>query len=350
MLSLQVKDEGKAVENIAVARIAHITPFIDVLEQIGSPVYSDLERWSLPTVMAQHPDRYVPAAPVMACFRSIARREGIEDLGFRASRHWSLSNLNADVLAQIRRWPTLHARLQQFALLCRIEEPDLRLQILPEGPNVRVILELDTPVFDGLEYANWLQINAMLGLIRDAAGRDFEPQEITMRGAYKPSSEARNAYPNARLITAHKHTSIVVPKTLLSRSCASMSTAANIALNNTCDMRLSRVSESNLAARLKLALPTYLGDGYPAVEKAAAIARTSVRSLQRQLSRLGTSYTELIQQIRFEEAVKLLTDPQEKIINIALELGYEDASHFARAFRRVAGTCPRDYRKRHILH
>jgi AraC-like DNA-binding protein len=213
-----------------------------------------------------------------------------------------------------------------------------------------VVLGLDTPVFDGLEYANWLQLNAMLGLIRDAAGRDFEPQEITMRGAYNPSSEARNAYPNARLITAHEHTSIVVPKTLLSRSCASMSTAVETALINTCDRRLSRVSESNLAARLKLALPTYLGDGYPAVEKAAAIARTSVRSLQRQLSRLGTSYTELIQQIRFEEAVKLLTDPQEKIINIALELGYEDASHFARAFRRVAGTCPRDYRKRHILH
>lgn len=338
------------MENIAVARIAHITPFINVLEHIGSPVYSDLERWSLPTLMAQHPDRYVPASPVIACFRSIARREGIEDLGFRASRHWSLSNLNTDVLAQIRRWPTLHARLQQFARLCRIEEPDLRLQILPEGPNIRVILELDTPVFDGLEYANWLQINAMLGLIRDATGRDFEPQEITMRGAYSPSSEARNTYPNSRLITAHKHTSIVVPKTLLSRSCASMSTSANITLNHTCDKRLSTACEPNLAARMKLVLPTYLGDGYPAIETAALIAQTSVRSLQRQLSRLGTSYTDLIQQIRFEEAVKLLTDPAEKIINIGLALGYKDASHFARAFRRVAGTCPREYRKRHILH
>ena len=69
-----------------------------------------------------------------------------------------------------------------------------------------------------------------------------------------------------------------------------------------------------------------------------------------ELSRLGTSYSELIQQIRFEEAVRLLSSPAEKIIDIALELGYEDASHFARAFRRIAGTCPREYRKRHILH
>ena len=117
-----------------------------------------------------------------------------------------------------------------------------------------------------------------------------------------------------------------------------------------CDQRLNRVCESNIAARLKLALPSYLGDGYPAIEKAAVIAGTSVRSLQRALARLGTSYTALIQQIRFEEAVSFLSNPEEKIINIALELGYEDASHFARAFRRVAGTCPREYRKRHILH
>ena len=225
MLSLQVRDEGKAVENIAVARIAHITPFINVLEKIGSPVYSDLERWSLPTVMAQHPDRYVPAAPVIACLRSIARREGIEDLGFRASRHWSLSNLNTDVLAQIRRWPTLHARLQHFSRLCRIENPDLRLQTCAEGPNVRLMLELDTPVFPGLEFANWMQINAILNLIRDAVGPGYQPHEITMRGAYSPSREALEAYPNSRLITAHEHTSIVVPKVLLSRACATMTSA-----------------------------------------------------------------------------------------------------------------------------
>ncbi|EED31139.1 helix-turn-helix- domain containing protein, AraC type [gamma proteobacterium NOR5-3] len=338
------------MENIAVARIAHITPFMDVLEHIGSPVYRDLDRWSLPKVMAQHPDRYIPAAPVIACFRSIARREGIEDLGFHASTHWSLSNLNADVLAQIRCWPTLYSRLQQFARLCRIEEPDLRLQLLPEGPNVRVTLELDTPVFDGLEYSNWLQIRSMLDLIRDAAGRNFDPQEITMRGAYIPSSEAHNAYAKTQLLTAHEHTSILVPKTLLSRACASMSTSAATAPSDSCDERLGTVCDANLAARLKLTLPSYLGDGYPAIEKAAAIAHTSVRSLQRELSLLGTSYTSLIQQIRFEEAVKLLDNPAEKIINIALELGYEDASHFARAFKRVAGTSPREYRKRHILH
>jgi len=42
--------------------------------------------------------------------------------------------------------------------------------------------------------------------------------------------------------------------------------------------------------------------------------------------------------------------PQARVIDIALELGYEDASHFARACRRMVGASPREYRRRHILH
>lgn len=338
------------MQDIAVARIAHVVPFIEVLQQVGSPVYRELERWSLPTLMAEQPNRYVPGVPVMSCLRSIARREGIDDLGFQAFKRWSLKNLDADVVAQIRRWPTLHARLTHFARLCKIENPDLRLQIQPEGRDVRVILDLDVPVFDGLQYSNWLQIDALLKIVQDAAGSDCKPLEMTMRARYAPSDGAHQEFPNTRLITAHSHTSIVVPATLLSRACATISKAAKAASHEICNARVRKVCNSNFAARLKLALPSYLVDGYPAIQTAAVISGTSVRSLQRELSRLGTSYSELIQQIRFEEAVRLLSHPTDKVIDIALELGYDDASHFTRAFRRISGTCPREYRKRHILH
>ncbi len=338
------------MQDIAVTRIAHIVPFMEVLQQVGSPVYRELERWSLPTMMAEQPNRYVPGAPVLSCLRSIARREGIDDLGFLAFKRWSLENLDADVLAQLRRWPTLHARLTHFAQLCKIENPDLHVQIRPEGRDARVILDLDAPLFDGLQYSNWLQIDALLKIIRDATGADYQPREMTMRARYTPSDGAHQAFPNTEIITAHEHTSILVPATLLSRTCAPISNAVATASSDACAARVRNVCNSSSAARLKLALPSYLGDGYPTIQTAAVISATSVRSLQRELSRLGTSYSELIQQIRFEEAVRLLSNPTEKIIDIALDLGYEDASHFARAFRRIAGTCPREYRKRHILH
>jgi AraC-like DNA-binding protein len=39
-----------------------------------------------------------------------------------------------------------------------------------------------------------------------------------------------------------------------------------------------------------------------------------------------------------------------KIIDIAYKLGYEDLSHFTRAFRHLAGLSPREYRSQHQLN
>ena len=50
-------------------------------------------------------------------------------------------------------------------------------------------------------------------------------------------------------------------------------------------------------------------------------------------------------QIRFEMASRLLKDTNTQIQEIAYKLGYNDASHFARVFRRIAGISPSEYRK-----
>jgi AraC-like DNA-binding protein len=94
-----------------------------------------------------------------------------------------------------------------------------------------------------------------------------------------------------------------------------------------------------------MALAPYLASSYPAIDLAAEIAGTSVRSLQRQLSQMRTSYTELVERLRFDQAIRLLRDSDLKILDIALELGYSDASNFARAFRRISGTSPRELRR-----
>jgi two-component system response regulator YesN len=41
----------------------------------------------------------------------------------------------------------------------------------------------------------------------------------------------------------------------------------------------------------------------------------------------------------------MLADPSFKIVDIAHEVGYENPSHFARSFRRIAGLSPSRYRR-----
>jgi AraC family L-rhamnose operon transcriptional activator RhaR len=55
--------------------------------------------------------------------------------------------------------------------------------------------------------------------------------------------------------------------------------------------------------------------------------------------------SEYIQKIRIEEACKLLTDTDKKIIEIAYDVGYKDTKFFNQLFKKIVGKTPGGYRK-----
>jgi len=95
---------------------------------------------------------------------------------------------------------------------------------------------------------------------------------------------------------------------------------------------------------LKGLIEAYLPAGSVKIELIAEMTETSPRTLQRHLAQLGLSYSDLVDQVRFEKASKLLRESDLKAVAIAFETGYADPSHFSRAFRRMTGITPREYR------
>jgi AraC-like DNA-binding protein len=70
----------------------------------------------------------------------------------------------------------------------------------------------------------------------------------------------------------------------------------------------------------------------------------SPRTLKRKLAACGTTYSDLLDELRQNRAVQLLGSDQLSIEAIADRLGYSDAANFGRAFRRWTGTTPGAYR------
>lgn len=105
---------------------------------------------------------------------------------------------------------------------------------------------------------------------------------------------------------------------------------------------------SNSLDSLRQQLPFLLKNGYPPADRIAEVTGMSLRSFQRQLAKEHLSYSLLIDQVRFETAVGLLQDPSLKLIEIALELGYNDAANFTRAFKRWTGMSPSQFRHLHV--
>lgn len=80
------------------------------------------------------------------------------------------------------------------------------------------------------------------------------------------------------------------------------------------------------------------GEGTPSIASVARRTRTSARSLQRQLSLHGYTFTNLLAEARLALAAHYMRDPRRSLTDVALALGYSELSAFSRAFRRWSGT------------
>jgi len=60
---------------------------------------------------------------------------------------------------------------------------------------------------------------------------------------------------------------------------------------------------------------------------------------------LGFTFLEYLTKLRIEEAKKLLMEKDMTIIEVASEVGYEDAGYFSKVFKKYTGISPAQYRK-----
>ncbi|WP_215402611.1 helix-turn-helix domain-containing protein [Vibrio gigantis] len=75
------------------------------------------------------------------------------------------------------------------------------------------------------------------------------------------------------------------------------------------------------------------------------INRIGKRIIQRALSEEGTTFRTIKETLSFEFAKRVMTEQDYSVSDIALHLGYADASQFIRAFKRANGITPHQWRK-----
>ena len=82
------------------------------------------------------------------------------------------------------------------------------------------------------------------------------------------------------------------------------------------------------------------------LEQVAAAAQISPGYLSRLLKRdTGFSFVDYLTRVRINRAVQIMADPSVKVYEVAEAVGYQSQHYFSRAFRRVFGRPPVEYRK-----
>jgi AraC-like DNA-binding protein len=100
-----------------------------------------------------------------------------------------------------------------------------------------------------------------------------------------------------------------------------------------------------LNAEISQLIMDLLPTGCPSIVIVSRHCGIPVRTLQRKLRNDGITYRELVDEVRFDAACRLLRQPQNNVKEVARAIGYQDPSNFTRAFQRWAGVSPSEYQR-----
>jgi AraC-like DNA-binding protein len=330
--------------HVPTLRAAHLLPYLEFCYDNGVSVEHLLDKFRLPASLHTQPEARLPILPTLKLLSHIERCACVQDIGILASRYVSLRVLSRSNQQAILAAPTLEDALKAWIAGAQIESNAIAGWMAEKSDSIRVCKRERIATFNE-EATRPLQIHfilIVLSVIRAFAGPNWSPASMGFRSCAPLTPMVGHLFPRTQFFFRQDCSWISLPKGMLGVR-GNYPRGSPSATQGCGEVRPMRLAEDYVTA-LKGVLKPYLPDGYPSIELAAEVLGTSIRSLQRTLTKRNTTYSKLIEQVRVEAAEELLGGSDTKIIDVAYAVGYEDPSHFSRAFRRLKGTSPREFR------
>lgn len=319
-----------------IVRMAHSLAFAAFLRHIGTGPERFLENARLP-VASDDSNAFVPLVQVWKFF-DLAAHSIEHSLAWHVGRFTGEHHLNRPLLDKLRHAPSLYVALERFVQLVHSETSHIQLRLNERKTDVLLSTcypgMIDTP---GYHCAQAYQLGVITTIVRHHAGRDWFPDEIGIEAPNVPR-DVSLLYPGSCIRVRRDFGYITIPRSILH-----LPPPEKIAPDFVPDDRLTLADEFSYEETLGALLKPHLSEGYPNADLAAALMDTSLRTLARRLSAEGVSYRNVVDNLRFTEARKLLENPDTRIKDAAAAVGFEDPSHFTRMFRRIGGISPRDF-------
>ncbi|AJD48733.1 AraC family transcriptional regulator [Isoalcanivorax pacificus W11-5] len=104
--------------------------------------------------------------------------------------------------------------------------------------------------------------------------------------------------------------------------------------------------DTSLAHKVREQIRASLGERLPRKEQIACELGINMRTLHRRLREEGTTWQQVLDELRQQLALQYLRDSDLPQASIAERLGYSDIRSFQRSFKRHNGITPGDYRSR----
>lgn len=335
------------MEPIPLVRASVVLPFTQFLDQIGAPTEKLLQKAHLPIGSLDSPENLVPLNQCFDLVELAARSQGIEHLGVLVGEQTHLSdlgNFGAIVLQSL----TLHDLIRKVIQFhCTLLNGE-KIWFTEDGEYLWLHHQYTVPrhikTYQGQSFSLLMYIN----IIRLGGGLHWQPDRLHIQSGKNTALLAAKSFSNTQISFNQSSHAFRFPQAFLSqplmRDRSALSAESSLDTNQLTSTAPATSFRDSLYQLLQVLLP----QGEFNLNIAAEASGCSVRTFQRRLEEYNLNYSQLVDQVRFEQAVKLLQDPTRPLIEIAFDLGYSDAANFTRAFKRWTSVSPREFRRLHL--
>ena len=188
-----------------------------------------------------------------------------------------------------------------------------------------------------------LQFSLVQSLFRDMAGEDFCFSRIN--AAYPQPPDCDYApYLEAEIQFDAPANEMRFDEWWLTKPLLRANPITATMLQETCDQILHEMkSKMGFARQVRDILSADLRNASN-IDAVAQRLDSTARTLRRRLNEEGTSFQQLLAEVRASFAIAFLRDTQMTVDDIAERLGFSDAANFRHAFKRWTGHTPSHYR------
>ncbi len=315
------------------------------LEEMGKDPTVILSKVRLTPEQIRNPAIRLEARTEIALLELVAEEVQDKWLGFHLARSFELREIGLVyyVIASSDHFSDALRNTERYS------------QIHNEGVRLRFNLQDGAPVI-ALEYVNvdrhgdrhhiefWLV--ALVRICRQVTNARLAPSRLKMKHSRDETSAEFRAFFGVDIEFGADADEICFPRRIASLPLVGRDEYLNELLRRYADEALARKPRESITVRSKAEdiLPKLLPHGKAMASEVARQLGMSSRTLSRQLGEEGTSFTEILDQLRAALAKRYLHDETLPVSEVAWLLGYREVSSLTHAFRRWTGMTPRRFR------
>ncbi|MNJ46937.1 HTH-type transcriptional regulator VirS [compost metagenome] len=324
-------------------RSACLTHYTDIVRSLNVEPMQQLRLVGLDPRCLLQSDLKIPIEAVGRLLDNSARAAGVDDFGLRMAERRTVSNLGP--LALLWREPTLRAALEALQAFICLHNQGLVLNI-EEAEGVAVLrLELVTVSHSPVRQSVELAVAVAHRMLKTLLGNHWRPSAVCFR-----HSEALDASRHQRVFgTAVQFNCLLDGIVCRSSDLDRTLPSADPQMARYVHQYLQSIQADTRAALVESVhqmIWMQLATGRCSVEQVAAHLGRDRRTLHRQLTRAGETFSSLLDQVRRELATRYLANPHHSLSEIASVLGFSELSAFSRWFNRRFDCTPSSWRAR----